>query len=407
MLLLGKKFIRNSISFMLSGIIFLGYVFVPVVEAAGVEDRKNSKSVLQSKKKELAKELQAASAEVKTEAKNKNNIDKQIQLIQSQIDISNNYINNLENEIADIQKQIADLKEDMKKKITLLKKSVASVYVAGDTSTLDIVLGAKDFEDFLDKADIVRSVSKTIKKLIDDLENDLLSIEKKEKEITENKKEQEEEKVSLEKSRSDLQDLFDKSEQALSELQTSEQQVKNEIDQNDAAIKAIDAQICKYYEEQKRKAEEEARKRASEGKPVVQDKPVCKGGFVWPVPGYYKVTSGFNDTESRARMHGAIDIAGRGIYGAPVVAAAAGTVILANTDGRGGGYGNYVVVDHGNGLSTVYGHLSSVAVQVGKKVSAGQMLGNAGNTGFSTGPHVHFECRKRGVRTDPHEFVSY
>lgn len=407
MLLLGKKIIRNSISFMISGVILLGYISVPIARALGVAEQQSSKAELQSRKKELAKELQAASAEVSAEAKNKTAIDKKIQVVQSQIDVSNRYINKLENEIISTQKQVAEIRENMKEKIALLKKSLSSIYIAGDTSTLDIVLGAKDFEDFLDKADIVRSVSQTIKKLIDDLEHDLASIEQREQEIKESKKDQEDEKSSLEKSRTDLQDLFDKSEQILSELQQSEQGVKREIDQNDAEIKAIDAQIRKYYEEQKRKAEEEARKRAAEGKPPIVNKPVHKGGFMWPVPGYYKITSGFNDTQDRAHVHGAIDIAGRGVYGACIVSAGAGTVILANTDGRGGGYGNYVVVDHGNGISTLYGHMSSVAVSTGQKVTAGQPLGNVGNTGFSTGPHLHFEYRKNGVRTNPCEILSF
>ncbi len=407
MLLRGKKIIRNLISVMLSGAVFLCYISCPVISAFSMEEHEISKTELQKKKKELGKELQQAAAEVKDEAKNKNSLDKKIQVVQSQIDVSNNYINNLENEIINVRKQIAEIRESMKEKIILLKKSLSSIYVAGDTSTLDIILGAKDFEDFLDKADIVRSVSQTIKKLIDDLQNDLSKIEKKEQEIIENKKEQENEKTSLEKSRSDLQELFDQSEKLLSELQESEQEVKREIDQNDAEIKAIDAQIRKYHEEQRRKAEEEARRRAAEGKPPLQDKLLYKGGFIWPVPGYYKITSGFGDTQNRAHVHGAVDIAGRGIYGACIIASAPGTVILSNTDGRGGGYGNYVVVDHGGGVSTLYGHMSSVAVSAGQKVSAGQQLGNVGNTGFSTGPHLHFEYRVNGIRVNPREILSY
>ena len=122
------------------------------------------------------------------------------------------------------------------------------------------------------------------------------------------------------------------------------------------------------------------------------------------------ISSGFSDTQNRSHVHGAIDIAGRGIYGANIVASAAGKVIMVNSvvnsQGQGGGgYGKFVVIDHGNGISTLYGHMSGVAVSKGQSVSQGQVIGNVGSTGFSTGPHLHFEYRVNGVRRNPLEIV--
>lgn len=411
MLLRGKnKRLLNSISFALSIAIFSGYSFATNVLSASLAENKNSKAQLQKRKRELSRELQKASEDVRKEAQNKDALDKQIKVVQNQIDVSNSYINALDKEIQEIETQIEEIKANMKEKIAILKKSLSSIYVAGDTSTLDIILGAKDFEDFLDKIDIVRSVSGTMQKLIDELQADLDKIKQKEHDLQEDKKEQEEENKNLEKSRISLQDLLDKSEALLAKLEDSEKKVKREIDQNDEEIKAVDAQIQKYYEEQKRK-EEEARRLAQQQKKyaaVSEDIPVVyKGGFIWPVPGFSKITSGYTDTESRAHMHGAIDIAGRGVYGAKIVASSSGKVILANTDGRGGGYGNYVVIDHGNGVSTLYGHMSNVTVKVGQVVSGGQQIGNVGSTGFSTGPHLHFEYRVHGVRRNPREILNY
>jgi murein DD-endopeptidase MepM/ murein hydrolase activator NlpD len=115
-------------------------------------------------------------------------------------------------------------------------------------------------------------------------------------------------------------------------------------------------------------------------------------GLVWPVSG--PVTSGFG--ERWGRMHEGIDIGAP--LGAPIVAAAAGTVIYA---GWLGGYGNVVVIDHGNGLATAYGHQSSIAVGQGQSVSQGELIGYVGSTGHSTGPHLHFEVRVNGVAVDP------
>ena len=128
-------------------------------------------------------------------------------------------------------------------------------------------------------------------------------------------------------------------------------------------------------------------------------------GYLWPCPGYYLLSSSYSD-------HGAIDICGKDIMGAPVFAAENGTVMYTNNScthnfgkaescGCGGGYGNYVWLSHGNGKETIYGHLTSAAVAEGSAVKKGDLIGYVGSTGQSTGPHLHFECRQDGVRYDP------
>ena len=120
--------------------------------------------------------------------------------------------------------------------------------------------------------------------------------------------------------------------------------------------------------------------------------PASAAGLVWPVHG--TITSGFGPRWGR--MHEGLDIAGAS--GTPIAAAASGTVISA---GWSGGYGNLVVLDHGNGLSTAYGHMSSIAVASGQSVAQGTVLGGMGTTGSSTGVHLHFEVRVNGSPTDP------
>jgi len=308
----------------------------------------------------------------------------------------------LDREILSLREQIEEIKENMDKKIVLLKKSLVSIYKAGDTSTIDIILGAKDFEDFVDKVDVARSISKHVRKIIDELKNDLSAIEEKEKEITETKADQEKERKGLEENRKGLQELLDESERLLGELQGEEQKVKDRIDQNDAQIKAFDAEMERYYAEQKRREEAAKAAAAKAGRTYVSENPAPSGKFMWPVPGYHMITSNFDDTYQRSAPHGAIDIAGSGIYGAPVVASASGTVQYA---GPCGGYGNRVVINHGGGISTLYGHMSSIAVSAGQTISQGQVIGNVGSTGFSTGPHLHFEYRVDGVRRNPREIV--
>ena len=403
MLLRGKKILKSLSLIILSGsLLFSNFFGSSVIKSLPSETKK---AELQSKKKELAEQLKKASDEVSKEAKNKDALDKKISIVKNQIDVSNDYINSLDREILSLRDQIDEIKESMDQKVVLLKKSLVSIYKAGDTSTIDIILGAKDFEDFLDKVDIARSISKYVRKLIDELKSDLNTIEEKEKEIIKTKSEQEREREGLEKNRAGLQELFDESEKLLSELQGEEKKAKDRIDQNDAQIKALDAQIKKYYEEQKRKEEAARAAAAAAGHTYTPANPAPSGKFIWPLPGYTKITSGYNDTAERSHMHGAIDIAGPGVYGARIVASASGKVIFANSSGFGGGYGSYVIIDHGNGISTLYAHMSSVAVCVGQQVSQGQTIGNVGSTGISTGPHLHFEYRVNGVRRNPREIV--
>lgn len=126
------------------------------------------------------------------------------------------------------------------------------------------------------------------------------------------------------------------------------------------------------------------------------------GSFIWPVPYTHNITSEFG--MRWGRLHGGIDIADGGVYGQSIVAADSGTVILAGN--QGDGYGNYVIIDHGNGYKTLYGHMSSVAAYTGQQVSQGEVIGYVGSTGNSTGPHLHFEIRVNDVQTDPLGYVS-
>lgn len=126
------------------------------------------------------------------------------------------------------------------------------------------------------------------------------------------------------------------------------------------------------------------------------------GSFIWPVPYTHNITSEFG--MRWGRLHGGIDIAAGGVYGQSIVAADSGTVILAGN--QGDGYGNYVIIDHGNGYKTLYGHMSSVAAYTGQQVAQGEVIGYVGSTGNSTGPHLHFEIRVNDVQTDPLGYVS-
>ncbi|MBO5104627.1 MAG: peptidoglycan DD-metalloendopeptidase family protein [Ruminococcus sp.] len=138
-------------------------------------------------------------------------------------------------------------------------------------------------------------------------------------------------------------------------------------------------------------------------------------GFIWPTPGFYYISSPF--AQRWGTMHKGIDIGDAGIMGGSICASKAGTVTYVSNScthnyaktsscGCGGGYGNYVIIQHDGTYSTLYGHMTSVSVSVGDYVQQGDVIGTVGSTGFSTGAHLHFEVRVNGVQQDPLKFVS-
>ena len=140
---------------------------------------------------------------------------------------------------------------------------------------------------------------------------------------------------------------------------------------------------------------------------------VYEGGIMlWPVSGYYTVTSQYGWRFGGSDFHTGIDIArtnaaGQGIYGKPILAANDGTVAFAQkTYVAGRGYGIYCIIDHGGGISTLYGHQSGLKVTTGQTVKRGDVIGYVGSTGWSTGPHLHFEVRVNGKHVNPWTYLK-
>ena len=130
-------------------------------------------------------------------------------------------------------------------------------------------------------------------------------------------------------------------------------------------------------------------------------KPPKKSEFIWPVPFTKKITSPYGNREGG--FHKGIDIACAGVLGTNIIASEGGKVIVASYGSTG--YGNHVIIDHGNGKQTVYGHCQKLFVKNGQKVSQGEVIGTVGSTGDSTGPHLHFEIRINGQAKNPQQYV--
>ena len=365
-----------------------------------VDENSRQRAELEAENSELAEKLQITKDELAQKQKYSKELQQKIASLSEEIQERSKRIDELKKEITEKQKIIDSKKAEIENILDLLRVRLRTIHKAGSASSLEIILGAKSFEDFLDKAEMVKSMSEHDRKMIDSVKEQLRIVSQEQQELQDSKRELEEQKTSLEKNKTEINGLFEENTKLIKELTTESEELKKQQNDNKARQKELKKALAEY---KKRLAEQK------DTEIVVQPDP--DGGYVWPCPGFTYLTSTFEEWRGE-NNHGALDIAEAGIYGAKVVACADGVVFSANdicdhdygkssSCGCGGGYGKYVMIDHGNGKISIYGHLSDVTVSIGDTVSAGQLIGHVGSTGYSTGPHLHFETRYNGVRYDP------
>ena len=391
--------------------------------AATVEELEARQRELEEQKAAYQAELDASNAKVDEQQTKVDAIVGKVETVNEQIKVSREKITALENDIKLKQKQIDEKNAEIEESMNTLRGRLKSIYISGDVSSLEIILGAKDFNDFLDKVQVIQYVSNHDEELINKIQAQLDAITEEKLALEEDKKAQEAEQANLESKKDELNQLLDENKEVLATLQAASEDVENKLELSEEELSNLSAELQAEY----RRIQEEAAKRAQEQQQSSSGSSSSSsgssyssaassisvpssGGYVWPTPGFYYLSSQFG--EWRGYGHGGIDIAGGGIMNSPVYAAASGTGVSTCTScthnwgksyscGCGGGFGNYVWINHGNGKETIYGHLTSTAVSYGQYVSAGQLIGYVGTTGHSTGPHLHFECRYNGVKYDP------
>lgn len=390
--------------------------------AASIEELEARQAELEQQNAEYQAKLEENNQKVAEQQDYVNALVGKVQTVNEEIQVSREKIDALNADIAEKQKQINEKNKEIEDGMNTLRSRLKAIYISGDVSSLEIILGAKDFTDFLDKLQVVQYVSSHDEALINEIKAQLDVISAEKAELKKEKKQQEEEKANLEQKQAELNTLLEENKETLANLQAASEDAQLQLELTEEELSGLSSEIQEYYrkqreeEEARRAAEQAAENGGSSSSSSTSyaashvDVP-STGGYVWPTPGFYYLSSQFEEWRGY-RNHGAIDIAGGGIMNSPVYAAASGTVISSYSGcthnwgkyyscGCGGGYGNYVWIDHGNGKETIYGHLTSLTVSSGQYVSAGQLIGYVGTTGYSTGPHLHFECHYNGVKYDP------
>lgn len=301
-----------------------------------------------------------------------------------------NQINSLEQEIANTNAELGTIEAEYERKDKLLKKRVVAMYEDGDASYLDVLLSSRSLIEFLSNYYMLEQIIELDNNMLDELEKQKTTIEKK-------KAEQEQKKVDLRvaKAKEGQMQILMQNQKMLQEnyaakLTAEEKELHDKIE----AYKAEQAEIERLIQEAIQWS----------GNLAIQ----YKGGvMIWPIgiEGTY-ITSPYGNrlhpVQGVNRYHDGIDIGNAG-FGAPVVAAADGFVTYA---GVMGGYGNCVMINHGDGIITLYGHGQEIKTTLGASVKQGDVIMAVGSTGVSTGPHLHFEVRKYGVPVDPIPYLS-
>lgn len=451
-------------------VVFAFVVYAPGAFAATQSELKDKEAQLQKKISEKQAQLDSIKGDISKQKEyvstlysQIDDMNEQISLVQDKIDSINGEISTIntkidskQNEIDEKEKKISEIEDNIKSQeneikvtIDLLCERLRAVYMAGSASTLEILLSCDDIASFLTTSEMLKRVAdyddaliKELNKIIDSLNKSKTSLEKEKQKLVAAKTELASEKTTLEDKKSQQEaekavyttkqkEITGKMQQAQNLVASLDQQsdaYKAAIASYEAEMRATEQQIQAIIYANSQQSQNNSSSGSSSGgsssggsssgnssSGSTDNNTVSSSGrFICPVPySSAYVSSGWGYRESfmtangnhSSSNHGGTDItcSGASNYDKKIVASRAGTVIHA---GWMGGYGNTVMIDHGDGYVTLYGHNNSILVSTGQYVSQGQTIAIMGMTGNSTGPHCHFEVRYNGTKVNPMNYIS-
>ncbi len=369
---------KRKIVYLLLALIFT-FNFIQVYAADTVDD-------LKKQQKNINKQIENTKKEIKAIEKQAKDVSKQIADLDVKMDNATNELDKVEKELQDlelnIEKTTLDLKEaeeNVSDKQETFNKRLRVMYKNGNVGYLEVLLSSTNIKDFLSRQDMIKAIAKHDTELIEYMkeQRDIIDTKKTELEMQRNAVELS--KTKLEARRRDLAKATREKEDLMGRLEKDKAAYEKEYDKLNDYAKEIESKIVKLQR---------------------VTTPYSGGAMSWPVPGYSRISSPYGDrihpVFKTKKLHTGIDIPAP--TGTSITAASDGTVIYSGTLG---GYGKTIMIDHGGGIVTLYGHNSSLVVSEGQEVKRGATIAKAGSTGVSTGPHCHFEVRKNGAYVDP------
>ena len=359
------------------------------VTQADIDALKNDAQSLTAQRKELEKKLDALADDKSKVLQKKNLLDQQIANTASQIKNVEAQIADYEQLIVQSEEELADAQAREEAQYELFCRRVRAMEEQGTVSYWSVLFKANSFTDLLSRLDIINEIMDSDQRIIDQLEALQEEVSQRKAGLEENKAQSESAKAELESKKSELGKQRADAIALVNQINDNENEYEATLDELDKEEERIQARIVAL-------SKQLAAQQAAQGKPSKTN----PGGYIWPVDSRY-ITSTMGGRNSPGGIgstnHKGTDI-GRVGYTSSIYAAKAGTVIVSQYSSS---YGNYVVISHGSGNTTLYAHMSSRKVEVGQYVEQGAVIGITGSTGHSTGPHLHFEVTENGVRVNP------
>ena len=404
----GKR-LKSAISVLLSLVLMFSLVlcFTPTnanaaTTQAEIDELKEQRNQLKEQQKEIQNTVNSLRGqqdkliELKTALDEKNAITlQQILNLEEQITLHEELIEQKSVELEKAQ-DVAD------EQLSRLKVRIRNMEENGRYNYVAVLFGAESISEFLSLMDDIGDIMKSDR----DLEN---SYKEAVTDLKTVKSEYEEARLELKEQKAELTNLSAQLEKDIVEANAAILELEGDISANSAILSQLNAQDKEMQDKINQKIKElnEQNKPSNPSNPSNPSKPSGSGTLtVWPSYCTYITSVQGNRVHpitGQYGTHGGTDIGAS--YGSAIYAAGSGTVVTAyNNSAYNGGYGNYAMINHGNGIQTLYAHMSVCSVTVGQTVSAGQTIGYVGSTGRSTGPHLHFEVRVNGSRVDPQSY---
>ena len=394
-----KKFFAFAMAMVMTMSVMLSCMSVSAfaVTQSEIDALKSQKSQLASQKSSLQSTINSLQGQQNDQIALKNALDeknaitvKQILNLNEQIELHTQLIKQKTKEVDEAQK-VADAQ------LEKYKVRVRAMEESGRYNYFEVLFGASSIGEFLSLIDDIGDIMRSDKELEDAYRQSVADLKSV-------KAEYEQAKAEMESSKTELESLKAQQEKDIAEATAVIASLQGDISSNSSLLSQLSAQEKALNADIQQKVAElnrQQQQQQQQGSTGNTGSTVGTGNLVWPSyctyitsrqgPRIHPVTGEFKN-------HGGTDIGAS--YGSAIYAADSGTVVR-SADGWNGGWGNYVMINHGNGMQTLYAHMSSRAVSVGQTVSRGQTIGYVGSTGMSTGPHLHFEMYINGSRVDP------